>query len=106
MLFLKSGLQLKTFETVVSVNSNHNICSQKRFPGYDGDSGDFNAEVHRNHIFGKHVADYMKMLQEDDEDAYKKQFSQFIKNGINPDNVSHSKYIHHYFIQLFDIFMG
>lgn len=59
----------------------------KRFPGFDSESGDFNAEVHRNHIFGKHVADYMKMLQDEDEDTYKKQFGQFIKNGITPDNV-------------------
>ena len=62
--------------------------STKRFPGYDDESGDFSAEVHRNHIFGKHVGDYMKLLQDDDEDAYKKQFSQFIKNGITSDNVS------------------
>jgi len=59
----------------------------KRFPGYDDEAGEFSAEVHRNHIFGKHVADYMKMLQDEDEDAYKKQFSQFIKNGITSENV-------------------
>merc|ERR1711893_215925 len=43
--------------------------STKRFPGYDNEAGQFNAEVHRNHIFGKHVADYMQLLQEDDEEA-------------------------------------
>lgn len=59
----------------------------KRFPGYDDESGDFSADVHRNHIFGKHVADYMKMLQDEDEDTYKRQFSQFIKNGVTPDNM-------------------
>jgi len=59
----------------------------KRFPGYDDESGDFSAEVHRNHIFGKHVGDYMKLLQDEDEDAYKKQFSQFIKNGVKSDNI-------------------
>jgi len=57
----------------------------KRFPGYDSESKEFNAEVHRKHIFGQHVADYMKILQQDDEEAFKKQFSQFIKNGVNPD---------------------
>lgn len=60
--------------------------SVKRFPGFDNESGDYNAEVHRDHIFGKHVANYMKMLQ-DDEDVYKRQFSRFIKLGINPDSV-------------------
>jgi len=61
--------------------------SVKRFPGYDAEAGEFNAEVHRNHIFGKHVADYMKMLKEDDDDVYKRQFSRYIKNGITPDSV-------------------
>ena len=36
--------------------------STKRFPGYDDESKEFNAEVHRKHIFGIHVADYMKHL--------------------------------------------
>ena len=63
----------------------------KRFPGYDGESGEYNSEVHRNHIFGQHVANYMRTLSEEDEDAYKRQFSQFIKNGLNPDNVSRIK---------------
>merc|ERR1712121_463937 len=61
--------------------------SSKRFPGYDGESAEFDAEVHRDHIFGKHVATYMQQLQDDDEDAYKKQFSRYIKLGINPDKV-------------------
>jgi large subunit ribosomal protein L5e len=37
--------------------------STKRFPGYDDESKDFNADVHRKHIFGVHVADYMKHLE-------------------------------------------
>ncbi|OWF42650.1 60S ribosomal protein L5-A-like [Mizuhopecten yessoensis] len=61
--------------------------STKRFPGYDGESNEFNAEVHRNHIFGKHVAGYMAHLQGEDEDAYKRQFSRFIKNGLTSENL-------------------
>jgi len=61
--------------------------SHKRFPGYDSESKEFDAETHRKHIFGGHVSDYMKHLQDDDEDAYKKQFSQFIKNGVTADNL-------------------
>ncbi|XP_078422561.1 large ribosomal subunit protein uL18-like isoform X1 [Cetorhinus maximus] len=61
--------------------------STKRFPGYDSESKEFNAEVHRRHIFGLNVADYMKQLIEEDEDAYKKQFSCYIKNGVTPDMV-------------------
>lgn len=61
--------------------------SVKRFPGYDAEAGEFNAEMHRNHIMGKHVADYMKMLKEEDDDIYKRQFSQYIKNSIAPDSI-------------------
>lgn len=56
--------------------------SEKRFPGYDSEEKEFSAEVHRNHIFGQHVANYMKQLKDEDEDAYKKQFSGYIKQGI------------------------
>ncbi|CAO2639013.1 60S ribosomal protein L5 [Lemmus lemmus] len=61
--------------------------STKRFPGYDSESKEFNAEVHRKHIMGQNVADYMRYLMEEDEDAYKKQFSQYIKNNVTPDMV-------------------
>merc|ERR1712218_513919 len=56
--------------------------SEKRFPGYDSESKELNADVHREHIFGQHVANYMTSLQEEDEEAYKKHFSRFIKNGV------------------------
>lgn len=59
----------------------------KRFPGYDSEGGKFNAGVLRDHIMGKHVGDYMRLLQEDDDEAYKRQFAQYIKNGVSADNV-------------------
>jgi len=61
--------------------------STKRFPGYDSESKEFSAEVHRKHIFGQHIADYMKSLMEDDEEAFKRQFSQYTKLGITPDEL-------------------
>lgn len=61
--------------------------STKRFPGYDAEAKSFNAEVHRAHILGKHVADYMRALEEEDPEAFKRQFSQYIKLGINADQV-------------------
>lgn len=64
--------------------------STKRFPGYDSESKEFNAEVHRKHIMGVHVADYMRQLMDEDEESFKKQFSQFVKNGIVADNVCSS----------------
>lgn len=56
--------------------------STRRFPGYDPEAKSYSANVHRDHIFSKHVADYMKYLEENDEEAYKKQFSSYIKNNI------------------------
>jgi len=61
--------------------------SVKRFPGFDGESGEFNAEVHHKHIFGQHVANYMRELMDEDEEKYKKQFSQYIKHGIAADDI-------------------
>jgi len=61
--------------------------SQKRFPGYDKEASEFSADVHRRHIFGQHVADYMNTLSEEDEEAYKKQFSKFIKLGLTGDSL-------------------
>jgi len=61
--------------------------STKRFPGYDSENKEFNADVHRKHIFGQHVADYMRTLMEEDEEGYKRQFSQYIKLGLTPDEL-------------------
>jgi len=61
--------------------------SDKRFPGYDGEAKEYHADVHRKHIFGQHVADYMKTLMEDDEEAYKKQFAKYVKLGISGDEL-------------------
>lgn len=59
----------------------------KRFPGFDNDGDEFHADIHRNHIFGQHVANYMKQLGEDDDEAFKKQFSKFIRLGVSAENM-------------------
>lgn len=61
--------------------------SVKRFPGYSAEEKSFNAEVHRAHIFGQHVADYMRTLEEEDPEAFKRQFSRYIAQGIRADDV-------------------
>lgn len=61
--------------------------SVKRFPGYSAETKSFNADVHRAHIFGQHVADYMRTLEEEDEEAFKKQFSKYIQLGIRADDL-------------------
>lgn len=61
------------------INVPHSV---KRFAGYDSEAKKLVPEVLKKHIFGGHVADYMKKLQKDDAAAYEKQFSRFIKAGI------------------------
>jgi large subunit ribosomal protein L5e len=39
------------------------------------------------YVLGGHVADYMKKLEKEDKDAYNKQFSRYIKQGITADKV-------------------
>lgn len=46
------------------------------------------AEVHRQHIFGLHVANYMRVLEEEDNEAFKRQFSKYIALGVRADDVS------------------
>jgi large subunit ribosomal protein L5e len=61
--------------------------SEKRFPGWDTEAKELNAEVHRKHIFGIHVGEYMQALLDEDETAFKRQFSRFIKEGIGADSM-------------------
>lgn len=61
--------------------------SNKRFPGYSADSKSYDAEEHRKKILGVHVAEYMKSLKEEDEDKYQKQFSDYLKKGIDEDSI-------------------
>ena len=65
----------------------NNSFSIRRFPGYDGETKTFDASVHRDHIFGQHVANYMRTLEEEDEEAFKKQFANYIKLGVTADSV-------------------
>ena len=58
--------------------------SEKRFAGYNSEKKELNTATLRKYIFGGHVADYMKKLQESDEKKYKKQFGRYAAAGINP----------------------
>lgn len=61
--------------------------SEKRFPGFDAASDSLDGEVLRKYIFAGHVADYMRQLQEDEPEAYARQFSRFIKAGVTADDL-------------------
>jgi len=61
--------------------------SEKRFPGYDNDAKEYDAEFHQSMIFATHVSDYMEHLVEQDEDRYKAQFSRYLANEIEADDI-------------------
>jgi len=59
----------------------------KRFVGYDKESSEFHPEILRKYIYGGHVAEYMRLLQENNSEKYERQFSQYIKNGLTADDL-------------------
>jgi large subunit ribosomal protein L5e len=80
--------------------------SEKRFPGYDTESKNLDAEVLKKYIFGGHVAEYMESLEEEDEERYvvfvhpnnsiilisshsrfKKQFASYLADGVGSDDI-------------------
>merc|ERR1712032_555930 len=61
--------------------------SPKRFPGYDREAKELDAETHKKYIFGGHVAEYMELLEEEDPDRYQTQFAKFIEKEIEGDSL-------------------
>jgi len=61
--------------------------SEQRFVGYDKEAKKLDPEVLRKYIFGGHVADYMKILKEQNPQKYEKHFSQYTKAGIKPEDL-------------------
>jgi large subunit ribosomal protein L5e len=56
-----------------------------RFPGATKEG--YDAEVHRNYIFGEHVADYMRNMIEEDPTGFDRQFARWKAAKIGPDSV-------------------
>jgi len=61
--------------------------SEKRFPGYDRDSKEYDADMHRERIFGGHVGEYMEYLEEEDNTKYQSQFAGFLAEDIEADGL-------------------
>ena len=59
--------------------------STNLFPRYDSESKEFNSEVHPKYSMSQSVGAYLHYLTEEDEDVYKKQFPQYIKDNVTPD---------------------
>jgi large subunit ribosomal protein L5e len=61
-----------------------------RFPGFNSDKDALDAKVHRDRIFGKHVADYFKQVKEEvagNPDEKINQFGAMIKAKVNPSDI-------------------
>jgi large subunit ribosomal protein L5e len=61
--------------------------SEKRFPGYDRDAKEYDADMHRERIFGGHVGEYMEYLEEEDNQKYQEHFRRFIENSVDADGL-------------------
>ncbi|KFY83677.1 hypothetical protein V500_10007 [Pseudogymnoascus sp. VKM F-4518 (FW-2643)] len=61
--------------------------SENRFPGFDMESKELDAETLRKYIFAGHVAEYMETLADDDEERYKSQFQGYIDDEIEADGL-------------------
>jgi len=61
--------------------------SNKRFPGYVRDTKAFDAEAHKARIMGEHIADYMREMEEDDEENYKKHFAGYLDEDIDAEGI-------------------
>merc|ERR1711948_141512 len=62
--------------------------STKNFPGFKpaeekGAEDEYEAEAHKDRIFGKHVQEYMESMEEEDPTKYQAHFSRFVKEGID-----------------------
>mmetsp|Transcript_96360 Transcript_96360/g.297141 ORF Transcript_96360/g.297141 Transcript_96360/m.297141 type:complete len:157 (-) Transcript_96360:125-595(-) len=66
--------------------------STKNFPGYKapdekGQDPEYDAEAHKEKIFGSHVKEYMEMMAEEDPTKYEAHFSKYIEAGIDADKI-------------------
>merc|ERR1711972_562152 len=64
----------------------------KNFPGFKaaeekGAEDEYDAEAHKDRIFGNHVKEYMEMLQEEDPTKYEAHFAKFLENDIDADKM-------------------
>jgi len=59
-----------------------------RFPGSKREGGEWSTspETHRKYIFGLHIAEYMKSLSSENEEAYNTQFKRYVDAGIKPES--------------------
>jgi large subunit ribosomal protein L5e len=59
--------------------------SEKRFAGFSKEDKSLNAKTHRKYILGGHIADYMKLLKEEEPEKCQAHFSELLKEGFEVD---------------------
>jgi len=64
----------------------------KNFPGFKaseekGAEGEYDAEAHKERIFGSHVKEYMEQLSEEDPTKYEAHFAKFIEHGMEAEKL-------------------
>jgi len=66
--------------------------TNKLFPGFKpaeekGQDPEYDAEAHKDRIFGGHVKEYMEMMAEEDPTKYEAHFSKFIENDLDAEKL-------------------
>jgi len=61
--------------------------NEKRFVGFDLAEKKHHPDILRKHIFAGHVSDYMKLLKEQDPTKFDRQFAEYVKAGLNPNDL-------------------
>lgn len=65
--------------------------NHKKFPGYDKDEDTYDASAHRDEIFGEPIAEYMRFLEQEDEESgtkrYQEQFATYVAAGVGADDL-------------------
>jgi large subunit ribosomal protein L5e len=57
--------------------------SENRFPGYDIETKELDAETLRKYIFSGHVSEWMETLADEDEERYRSQFQKYIEDEVD-----------------------
>ncbi|CAM6065242.1 unnamed protein product [Sphagnum tenellum] len=62
--------------------------SGKRFAGFSKEDKSLDAETHCKYILGGHIADYMKLLKEEEPEKYQAHFCGLLKEGFEADDLA------------------
>ncbi|SGY38794.1 BQ5605_C003g02073 [Microbotryum silenes-dioicae] len=61
--------------------------SAQRFPGWDFEAKELDAETLQRYIYGGHVSEFMETLEEEDEERFRKHFSSYLADDIGSDDI-------------------